>query len=83
MKNGKAAMENSMVIPQRNRNAALPRVAQWIERQPANQRVTGLIPGQGTCLGCRPGPWGVCERQPHSDVSLPLPPSLPPHSKNK
>ena len=31
-------------------------VAQWTERQPANQRVTGLIPSQGTCLGCRPGP---------------------------
>ena len=32
-------------------------VAQWIELQPVNQRVTGLIPSQGTCLGCRPGPW--------------------------
>ena len=31
-------------------------VAQWIEHWPANQRVTGLIPSQGTCLGCRPGP---------------------------
>ena len=43
--------------------AALPRVlcalagvAQWIEREPANQRVAGLIPSQGTCLGCRPVP---------------------------
>ena len=35
---------------------ALAGVAQWIERWPANQRVTGLIPSQGTCLGCRPGP---------------------------
>ena len=31
-------------------------VAQWIECQPANQRVTGSIPSQGTCVGCRPGP---------------------------
>ena len=31
-------------------------VAQWIEYQPANQRVAGLIPSQGTCLGCGPGP---------------------------
>ena len=31
-------------------------VAQWIEHQPANQRVTGSIPSQGTCLGCRPDP---------------------------
>ena len=31
-------------------------VAQWIERQPVNQRVAGLIPSQGTCLGCGPGP---------------------------
>ena len=39
-------------------------VAQWIESQPFNQRITGLIPSQGTCLGFRPGLWlGVCERQ--------------------
>ena len=31
-------------------------VAQWIEHGPANQRVAGLIPSQGTCLGVRPGP---------------------------
>ena len=35
---------------------ALAGVAQWIERGPANQRVAGWIPSQGTCLGCRPGP---------------------------
>ena len=29
-------------------------VAQWIELKPANHTVTGLIPSQGTCLGCRP-----------------------------
>ena len=49
-----------------------------------NQRVASLIPGQGTCLGCGPGPqWGPCERQPHIDVSLPF--FLPsfPLSKNK
>ena len=44
---------------------ALDGVAQWVEHWPANQKVAGLIPGQGTCLGCRPGPqWGGgCERQ--------------------
>ena len=58
---------------------ALAGVDQWIERQPANQRVTGSIPSQGTCLGCRPGPqWGTHERQPHMDVFLPL--FLPPFS---
>ena len=56
---------------------ALAGVAQWIECQPANQEVTGLIPSQGTCLGCWPSPQqGVSERQPHIDVSLPL--FLPP-----
>ena len=35
---------------------ALAGVAQWIECQPANQKVTGLIPSQGTCLGCGPDP---------------------------
>ena len=38
------------------RKAALPGVAQWIEYQPAKQRVTSSIPSQGTCLGCKPGP---------------------------
>ena len=35
---------------------ALAGVAQWIECQPVNQRVAGLIPSQGTCLGWGPGP---------------------------
>ena len=35
---------------------ALAGVAEWIECWPANWKVVGLIPGQGTCLGCRPGP---------------------------
>ena len=52
-------------------------MAQWIEREPVNQKVAGLIPSQGTGLGCGPGPqWGAHERQPHIDVSLPL--FLPP-----
>ena len=54
-------------------------VAQWIEHWPANQKVAGSIPSQGTCLGCGPGPqWGTYERQQHIDVSLS--PSLPPLS---
>ena len=47
-----------------------------------NQRITGLIPSQGTCLVCRPGPQcGACKRQPHIDVSLS--PSLPLSKKKK
>ena len=39
-------------------------VAQWVRHHPANQKVTGSIPSQGTCLGCRPGPQlGACKRQ--------------------
>ena len=59
---------------------ALAGVAQWAECQ---QGVTGSIAGQGTGLGCGPGPqYGVCERQPHTDISLPL--FLPPFpSKDK
>ena len=45
--------------------------------QPVNQRVAGSIPSKGTCLGCRLGPqYGAGQRQPHTDVSLPL--FLPP-----
>ena len=45
-------------------------VAQWVECHPANCKVAGSFPGQGTCLDCRPGAWlGVCKRQ-LIDVSL-------------
>ena len=51
---------------------ALAGVAQWIEHWPRNQKVTGSIPCQGTCLGWGPGPQlGVCKRQP-VEFSLPL-----------
>ena len=30
-------------------------IAQWIEHGPAKQRVVGLIPNQGICLGCGQG----------------------------
>ena len=40
----------------------LAHVAQWIECWFANQGVIGLIPSQGTCLGCRPGPQLGCSR---------------------
>ena len=46
-------------------------VAQWTAHGPENQRVTGSIPSQGTCLGCGPGAQqGACERQPHINVSF-------------
>ena len=35
----------------RNEQQPLAGAAQWTECQPANQRVTGLIPSQGTYLG--------------------------------
>ena len=35
---------------------ALAVVGQWIECWPVDQRVSGLIPTQGTYLGCGPGP---------------------------
>ena len=37
-------------------NMAMAGVVQWIKHRPANQKVTGLIPSQDTCLGCGPGP---------------------------
>ena len=49
-------LRNSTVGYLNNFYIALAGVAQWIECQPANQRVTGSIPSQGSCLGCRPGP---------------------------
>ena len=40
-------------------------MVQWIEHWPVNQEAAGLIPSQGTCVGCGAGPpFGACERQP-------------------
>ena len=56
-------------------------MARWIECQTVKQRVTGSIPSQGTCLGCRPGPPGEGghARGNHTlmFLSLSLSPSLP------
>ena len=63
---------------------ALAGVAQWIEHGPANQRVTGSIPSQGTCLGCRPSPQWGCVRSNHTLMFLALSFSFPsPTSENK
>ena len=64
---------------------ALASVAPWIERWPVNQRVTGSIPGQGTHLGCEPGPQlGLCECERELIDVLSFSLSFPsPISKNK
>ena len=60
-------------ISVRNKPLALAHVALWIEHRLVNQKATSSIPSQGTCLGCGSGPrWGMREKQPHIDVSLPL-----------
>ena len=46
----------SVKISIKNEKMALAGVAQWIENWTVKQSVTGLIPSQGTCLGCGPGP---------------------------
>ena len=69
-------MSTSMVY--KSKSFSLASMAQWIECWPTDQKVTGSILGQDTCLDFRPGPqWGVCKSQPHIDVSLSLSPSLP------
>ena len=51
-----ALIYNGILLSHKKKDDALAHVAQWIEHQPANQKVAGSIPGQGTCLGCEPGP---------------------------
>ena len=43
----------------------------WLEHHPIHQKVVGLIPSQGTYLGCRFNGWGAYRRQP-IDVSFTL-----------
>ena len=63
---------------------ALAGVVQWMSTSLWTKRLLQrLISSQGTCLGCGPCPQvGVCERQPHVDVSFSLS-LLSPLSKNK
>ena len=60
---------------------ALAGVAQWTEYRPENQKVTGSIPSQDPCLGCRPGLQLVaCENQlffSHTTMFLSLSVSFP------
>ena len=50
------SLSSNDVIIKKKKNLVLAGVAQWTEHWPVNQRVAGLIPSQGTCLGCGPGP---------------------------
>ena len=45
---------NKIFLKSEKKRKALAGMAQWIECWPANQRVIGSVPSQGTCLGCRP-----------------------------
>ena len=45
-----------LILWNRRDISALASAIQWIEHWPANKGITGLIPSQGTCLGCGPGP---------------------------
>ena len=66
-------VKNTTEMPKKKKKSSLAGVAQWMERWPANQRVAGLIPSQGTCLDWGPGPQlGAREGQPYIDVSLPV-----------
>ena len=67
----------TLAISYKTKKIALAGGAQWIECQPVNRKVAGLVPSQGTYLDGRPGPQLVCERQ-LIGVSLPRSPSLPP-----
>ena len=50
---GRGESENSLEDSERR---ALAAVAQWVKCWPVNQKVIGLIPSQGTCLGGGLGP---------------------------
>ena len=63
----------------------LARLLSWLECHPINQKVAGLIPGQGTYLGCAFSAMSGCMWEAvnrcfsHIDVSLSLSLSLSPH----
>ena len=48
----KNMLSDSVLEFKRSHSLVLAGVAQWIDHRTANQRVTGSVPSQGTCLGC-------------------------------
>ena len=56
IKNQKQTYNGILFCLKKEGNLALTGVAHWVRHHPANQRVFSLIPRQGPCLGCRPGP---------------------------
>ena len=77
------ALRRDRLSWRRFQTLALAGVAQWVEHWPVNTKVTGSIPGQGTSLGCVPGPQlRVRERQPIDVLSFSFS-FLYPLSKNK
>ena len=55
---------NSVVFCLLKMQIAVTGVAQWVGCHPANRKLTCLIPSQGRCLHCGPGPqWGTREKQ--------------------
>ena len=59
-KEGKWLFSNNIL---RNHHKALTGVAELVGCHPTKQGVAGWIPGQGTCLGCGPGPQLGCVRE--------------------
>ena len=52
-------VENNDIF-EKHAERALTGVAQLVGCCPVKQKATDLIPSQGTCLGCRFGPWLGC-----------------------
>nr|KAF6330328.1 hypothetical protein mMyoMyo1_012318 [Myotis myotis] len=76
--------------PLKSRNACLVSVARLVECRPMHQKVTSLIPGQGTCSGRGLNPRGGGVLWEATDpcfsltsMFLPLPPSLSKKKKKK
>ena len=63
-------LENAFILP-------WPVWLSWLDHCYVNQRLMGLIPGQGTGLGCRFGPWLWHIQRHPINVSLSLSLSLP------
>ena len=65
--------ETHRTVRDKEGTLALAPVAQWIECEPADQKIAGLIPSEGTHRGCGPGlQLGTRKQQPRIDFSLPL-----------
>ena len=56
-------LQSFVSLSLKTHDCPLPVWLSWVEHRPVHQKIRGLSPGQGTCLGCALNPWSTSDTQ--------------------